>query len=90
MISENCNLTRADFQNADLGGAQFIGCDLTGAQFSQAKMHGTRFANCTLINVGGVTSWDGAIVRDHDLIALSYTLAHALGITIEGSEDNDS
>ncbi len=89
VIFEDCNLTRADFQNADLGGAQFVGCDLSGAQFSQAKMEGARFANCTLIDIGGVTSWNGAIVRDHDLIALSYTLAAALGISIESSDSRE-
>jgi uncharacterized protein YjbI with pentapeptide repeats len=79
----NCNLTRADFTEANLTGAQFVGCDLTGAQFDKARMAGTRFSNCTLVDIGGVLSWHGAIVDSHDLIALSYTLAHALGIQIE-------
>lgn len=81
---EDCNLTRTDFQNADLSGVQFVNCDLTGAQFSHATMTGTRFRGCTLVGVGGVTSFDGAIISDQDLIALSYTLAAALGIQIEG------
>jgi uncharacterized protein YjbI with pentapeptide repeats len=84
----NCNLSRADFTEADLTGAQFVGCDLTGAQFDNAKMAGTRFRNCILVDIGGVLSWRGATVDGNDLIALSYTLAHALGIRIEaGSED---
>jgi uncharacterized protein YjbI with pentapeptide repeats len=83
----NCNLTRADFTNADLTGAQFVGCDLTGAQFSQAKMHGARFVNCVLAGVGGLSSWDGAIVRGQDLIALAYELAGALGIRIDDDGD---
>jgi uncharacterized protein YjbI with pentapeptide repeats len=80
---ERCNLTGADFVKADLSGAQFIGCDLTGAQFSQATMDGTRFARCALAGIGGVTSWNGAIVRADDLVSLSHTLAAALGIRIE-------
>jgi uncharacterized protein YjbI with pentapeptide repeats len=83
VVFEGCNLTGADFQNADLGGARFTDCDLTGAQFSQAKMVGTRFANCSLAGIGGVTSMAGSFVAGQDLIALSYTLAGALGIQIE-------
>ncbi len=79
----NCNLTRADFTESDLTGAQFVGCDLTGAQFDKAKMEGTRFRSCVLVDIGGVLSWRGATVDGNDLIALSYTLAHALGIRIE-------
>lgn len=80
---ERCNLARTDFQNADLTGVRFTDCNLTGAQFSHATMTGTRFANCDLRGVGGVTSFRGAVVTGHDLIALSHTLAAALGITIE-------
>jgi uncharacterized protein YjbI with pentapeptide repeats len=83
----NCNLTRADFSGADLTGARFVGCDLTGAQFSQAKMAGARFVDCVLAGIGGLTSWEGAVVRAHDLIALSYELARALGIRIDNEDD---
>jgi uncharacterized protein YjbI with pentapeptide repeats len=78
-----CNLTGADFTHADLSGARFVGCDLTGAQFHQATMDGTRFKGCTLIDVDGVASFRGAIVHEGDLLALSYTLAGALGIRVE-------
>lgn len=87
VLFEQCNLTGADFIKADLCGAQFIGCDLTGAQFSQANMEGARFSHCVLAGIGGVTSWKGAIVRSHDLVTLSHTLAAALGIRIEGEEN---
>lgn len=80
---DDCNLSRADFQNADLSGVRFTGCDLTGAQFSHATLTGTRFANCELDGIGGVTSFRGAIVTGNDLLALAHTLAAALGITIE-------
>jgi uncharacterized protein YjbI with pentapeptide repeats len=83
VVFDRCNLTRADFQNADLTGAWFTNCDLTRAQFSQAKLAGTRFTGCTLLEIGGVTSFDGAIVASHDLVGLSYTLAAALGIRLE-------
>jgi uncharacterized protein YjbI with pentapeptide repeats len=89
VVFEGCNLTRADFQNADVSGVQFTNCDMSGAQFSQAKMAGTRFANCVLAGIGGVTSFDGAIVASQDLVGLSYTLAAALGIQIEGAGDGD-
>jgi uncharacterized protein YjbI with pentapeptide repeats len=89
VVFDGCNLTRADFQNADVSGVQFANCDLTGAQFSQATMEGTRFANCVLDGVGGVTSFAGAIVASQDLVGLSYTLAAALGIRIEGTDPDD-
>lgn len=79
---ERCNLTRADFQNADLGGAQFVDCDLTGAQFSFATMHGTRFRGCTLADLGGLRSFDGAVVEPADLLQLAYAMAGALGIRL--------
>lgn len=87
VLFERCNLTGTDFIKSDLSGAQFIGCDLTGAQFSQANMEGARFSHCVLVDIGGVTSWKGAIVRSHDLVTLSYTLAAALGIRIEDEEN---
>lgn len=85
----NCNLSRADFTESNLAGAQFVGCDLTGAQFDKAKMDGTRFRDCVLVDIGGVLSWRGATVDGNDLIALSYTLAHALGIRIESPSTDD-
>jgi uncharacterized protein YjbI with pentapeptide repeats len=86
VVFEDCNLTRADFGNADVSGVQFINCDLTGAQFFQAKMEGARFSNCILAGVSGVTSFAGAIVSSEDLVELSYSLAAALGIRIEGAD----
>lgn len=86
VVFERCNLAGVDFAGADLRGTQFIGCDLTGAHFSQAKMDGTRFSYCVLVNIDGVTSWNGAIVRSDDLMMLSYTLAAALGIRIEDDD----
>jgi uncharacterized protein YjbI with pentapeptide repeats len=79
----DCNLTRADFTNADLRGAAFTGCDLTAAQFAQAKADGARFTRCELAGAGSVASLRGAVISAADLVALSYTLAAALGITID-------
>lgn len=83
VVFTGCKLIQADFQEADLRGARFHGCDLTGAQFSKAQMQGTRFSNCDLTGINGVLSLNGAIVSGQDALALSYTLAAALGITIE-------
>jgi uncharacterized protein YjbI with pentapeptide repeats len=82
VLFKDCNLTGADFAHAGLSGARFVGCDLSGAQFHQATMEGTRFRGCTLVDVDGVTSFRGAIVHEGDLLALSNTLAGALGITV--------
>jgi uncharacterized protein YjbI with pentapeptide repeats len=86
---EECNLNRADFANANLGGAHFVRCDLTAAQFSGASMVGTRFTGCTLAGIGGVTSFDGATITTNDLLELSYALATALGITVESDHPDD-
>lgn len=78
----DCNLRGADFTDADLRGASFTRCDLSGAQFHNATMTGTRFRGCELSGIGGLTSWQGAIVHPDDLLALSHALAGALGITV--------
>lgn len=82
-VLTDCKLVQADFQDADLRGARFERCDLTSAQFSNARMEGTRFSDCTLAGLGGVTSLKGAIVNSRDALALTCTLAGALGILIE-------
>jgi uncharacterized protein YjbI with pentapeptide repeats len=82
-VFTDCRLTQADFTGADLRGARFERCDLSGAQFSQAQMSGTRFTGCTLDSINGVTSMRGAIVHGADALALAYSLASALGISIE-------
>ncbi len=80
---DNCNLARADFTESNLSGAQFVGCDLTAAQFDRATMDGATFRRCVLAGIGGVMSWRGAVVGGADLIALSHTLAAAIGIRVE-------
>jgi uncharacterized protein YjbI with pentapeptide repeats len=82
-VFTDCRLSQAEFSSADLRGARFERCDLSGAQFSGAQMTGTRFADCTLDGINGVTSMRGAIVFRADALALAYSLASALGISIE-------
>jgi uncharacterized protein YjbI with pentapeptide repeats len=83
VVFSDCKLVQADFHEADLRGVRFEHCDLSGAQFSNAQMEGTRLSYCTLDGVGGVTSFRGAVVTSGDALGLAYTLASALGITIE-------
>jgi uncharacterized protein YjbI with pentapeptide repeats len=83
VVLANCKLTQADFQEADLRGTRFEHCDLSGAQFSKAQMEGTRFSDCTLAGINGVTSLRGSIIKSRDALALTYSLASALGIKIE-------
>jgi uncharacterized protein YjbI with pentapeptide repeats len=83
---EGCNLAGADFTEADLRGASFTRCDLSGTQFHKATMAGTRFRRCELQGVGGITSWQGAVVHPDDLLELSYILAGALGIVVERAD----
>jgi hypothetical protein len=48
-------------------------------------MTGTRFRACELEGIGGITSWDGAIVHPDDLLGLAYVLAGALGIKVDSA-----
>ncbi|MEV4183487.1 pentapeptide repeat-containing protein [Streptosporangium canum] len=82
-VFRDCALPEANFQNADLKGVRFERCNLTGAQFSGAEMEGARFADCVLLGIGGVTSLRGVTIRSRDAQGLVYSLASAMGITIE-------
>jgi uncharacterized protein YjbI with pentapeptide repeats len=82
VVFAGCRLQQAEFGDADLSGARFERCDLSGAQFSGARLTGTRFSGCDLTEIGGVTSLRGAIITSADAMALAFTLASALGITI--------
>jgi uncharacterized protein YjbI with pentapeptide repeats len=83
VVFADCKLMQADFQEADLRSARFEHCDLSGAQFSKAQMEGTRFSDCTLDGINGVMSLRGSIVKSRDALALTYSLASALGIKVE-------
>jgi hypothetical protein len=45
-------------------------------------MDGTRLLNCVLVGVNGVMSMAGAAVASRDMVALAYSLAGAVGITV--------
>jgi uncharacterized protein YjbI with pentapeptide repeats len=79
-----CNLQGADFQDADLRGVAFEGCNLREARFAGAQLAKARFTDCDLLGIHGVTSFSGAVIDSGDLQALAYSLAGALGITING------
>lgn len=87
-VFDSCKLAGADFASASLSDVRFVGCDLTGAQFREVSLERVRFEACVLDGLGGVTSLTGATVDPLDLIGLSYQLAAALGITIDGGSDN--
>jgi uncharacterized protein YjbI with pentapeptide repeats len=83
VVFRDCDLREASFQESDLAGVRFEGCDLSGVQFSGARMAGTRLSDCALVGVRGVESFQGAIVAGNDLLGLTYSMAGALGITID-------
>ncbi|WP_449066706.1 pentapeptide repeat-containing protein [Planomonospora algeriensis] len=82
-VFRDCTMIEINFQNADLRGVRFERCELTGAQFSNAQMEGARFVDCTLLRIGGVLSLRGVTITSRDAQGLVYSLASAMGITIE-------
>src|SRR5215472_16326662 len=83
VVFDGCRLVQADFGYADLSGARFDDCDLTDAQFAGARMVGAVLRRCDLAGISGVTSLRGAVLTGTDAMRLAFTLAAALGITID-------
>ncbi|MFC7644405.1 pentapeptide repeat-containing protein [Streptosporangium lutulentum] len=83
VVFRDCAMPEVNFQNADLRGVRFERCTLTEAQFSGAQMEGARFADCVLLKISGVTSLRGVTIKSQDAQGLVYSLASAMGITIE-------
>lgn len=81
-----CRMEQVDFTGADLSGVRFVGCDLRSVKLNEAKAVGARFERCSLEGMSGVEALAGATVMAADLVPLTFTLAGALGISIETGE----
>ncbi len=76
-------MAEVDFTGADVSGVRFVDCDLQGAKLHEAKAVGARFEGCRLEEVSGVEALAGATISAADVLPLAYTLAGALGISLE-------
>jgi uncharacterized protein YjbI with pentapeptide repeats len=80
---EDCVLANADFQGAQLYSVRFSGCQLGAADFSKAELSHVDFRGSDLALAGSVLGLHGAIIDPLQLMELSPTIAHELGIRIE-------
>ena len=78
-----CRMEQVDFTGADLSGVRFVDCDLRSVKLHGAKAVGARFEGCRLDGMSGVEALAGATVMAADLVPLTFTLAGALGISVE-------
>jgi uncharacterized protein YjbI with pentapeptide repeats len=80
---EDCVLTNADFQGAQLYSVRFSGCQLGAADFTKAELSHVDFRGSDLALAGSVLGLQGAIIDPLQLMDLSPTIAHELGIRVE-------
>jgi uncharacterized protein YjbI with pentapeptide repeats len=79
-IFEKCNLTDADFYDADLSGTVFRGCDLSRADISHARLAGADIRDCRLDGMRGTPSNMDGLLISPDQAALLITL---FGVRVE-------
>lgn len=79
-IFENCNLTDADFYDADLSGAIFRDCDLSRADISHVKLNSADIRGCRLDSVRGLPADMNGLIIGPDQAPLLITL---FGVRVE-------
>ncbi len=80
---EDCVLTSADFQGARLYAVRFSDCQLGSADFTKAELAHVDLRGSELALAGSVLGLRGAIVDPLQLMDLSRTIAHELGIVVD-------
>ena len=79
----DCQLTEADFTEAEFDQVAFERCELRGAKFDHAKVKSLRITGCNLAGVSGAVDLRGASIDLDDVLSLAPSLAREIGITIE-------
>jgi uncharacterized protein YjbI with pentapeptide repeats len=79
---EDCLLAQTDFLEAELDSVRFHGCDLTRADFRGARLHRCELRRNDLTELQAVENLRGAAMEWADIVAMSGTLAAALGIKV--------
>jgi uncharacterized protein YjbI with pentapeptide repeats len=80
---EDCILTNADFQGARIYAARFSGCQLGAADFTKAELAHVDLRGSELALAGSVLGLGGATIDALQLMDLSRSIAHELGITVK-------
>lgn len=80
---EDCVLTNADFQGARIYATRFAGCQLGAADFTKAELAHVDFRGSELVLAGSVLGLGGATIDTLQLMDLSRTMAHELGIVVK-------
>jgi uncharacterized protein YjbI with pentapeptide repeats len=79
---ERCELTEADFLDADLREVRFVDCDLSRADFRGARLRSCELRGVRLDGMQGVERLRGAAMPMLDVIGNAATLATALGLRV--------
>jgi uncharacterized protein YjbI with pentapeptide repeats len=79
---EDCVLANADFQGARIYAARFSGCQLGAADFTKAELAHVDFRGSELALAGSVLGLGGATIDALQLMELSRTIAHELGLIV--------
>jgi uncharacterized protein YjbI with pentapeptide repeats len=80
---EDCVLTNADFQGARVYASRFASCQLGAADFTKAELAHVDFRGSELALAGSVLGLGGATIDSLQLMDLSRTMAHELGIVVK-------
>jgi len=80
---EDCVLTNADFQGSQIYATRFAGCQLGAADFSKAELAHVDLRGSELTLAGSVLGLGGATIDSLQLMDLSRSLAHELGIVVK-------
>ena len=82
MWFERCELTEADFLDADLREVRFVDCDLSRTDFRGARLQSCELRGVRLDGMQGVERLRGAAMPMLDVIDNAATLAAALGLRV--------
>ena len=80
---KDCVLTNADFQGARIYATRFAGCQLDAADFTKAELAHVDLRGSELALAGSVLGLGGATIDALQLMDLSRTMAHELGLVVK-------
>lgn len=82
----DCTVTDADAYGAEFRDVSFEECDLEAFNIDRVTAERTDLRHCRTLELSGFTRLDGFLVADHQLPALSYQLANAVGLKVDDAD----